>query len=109
MDDGEVQVVGRDCAMQLVMRHASMLRARFAVWIGQDAQRILFKARASPIGLHVRTLIAAPLGILERLCSSTVATTGDASRTGQHDTPTQKCPSVNEAIARDKFIGRSGA
>ena len=111
VQNGEVQRIGRDRAIQLVMRRARVLRAGLALRVRQDAHSALLEARARAVFEHVGALMTAPFGILDGFGGGAVQTANrtDARGARERHAAAQKRATMQKTIAGDDFIRRGPA
>ena len=107
MQDGEVQRVRRDRAVEHLQRRARVLGARLALGIGQDAHDARFEARRR---LQHRRDVARHRSIRDLLSGSAAALVrggAGAHGAGEYDAAGQQRAAVQKAIAGDRFERRA--
>jgi hypothetical protein len=115
MQDGEVERVRRDGAVEHLQRRAGVLGARLALRIGQDAHHVLFEARRR---LQHRRDDAGHVGpgrvgqgrrVGQRLSGSAGRGGAGCHRAGERDAAAQQGAAMQQSIAGNLFQRRAAA
>ena len=105
MRDGEEQAVGRDGALQQMVRRARMRVAELVVGIAARADHILLEPRRHLIRRHDRAHFQAPRIVLERLGRRAGERGAGGHRAGNNGAAAQQRTAIEQAVAGDLFQG----
>src|SRR5262245_10370261 len=105
MGDGEEQAVGRDRALQQLVRRARMRIAEFVVGITARADHILLEPRWHLIRRYDRAHFQAPGVVLERLGGRAGDRGAGAGShgAGEHDAAAEKRAAIEQTVAGNLF------
>src|SRR5262245_40460512 len=111
MRDGEEQAVGRDRALQQVVRRARMRVAELVVGIAARADDVLLEARRHLVGWHDRAHFQAPRIVLQRLGGGAGERGADPRSHGacKNSAAPKQCAAIKETVAGNGFHRRSSA
>src|SRR5215831_17554730 len=104
--DHEMQAVGRDRAIEQVMRRARGTAARLELGIAERAHDLLLELRGLTVGRHRHARPEAPRAVLQRLGGSAGGRDTRRHRAGDNETASEQCAAIEQAVAGDGFERR---